>query len=309
MTTFQGIAVVTQTLRTAARDALLSAVPEARVTLDRPEETRSAQDEPRLNIYLVQVGIDPAFRNNDLPTRTDDGKVLSTPQVPVTLRYLFSYFGPTPEAHLMLGAIEVALHESPVLDPELIQRAVDQHERLQGSGLDTQRPPVRIVPAALSLETLSRFWSGFFQTPYTLSTVHDVAPVLLSSKLTRSGALPVRQVVPDAGGGMPPSPPAPPPVQPTIEPSCDGENVLVDVLPAVAAGQQVSLELDAAVAGGTSAVLETPVTQSASQLTFPLPTSPPLPPGDYLASLTVDGVRSSLEYDGERYSGPLVTVP
>jgi len=211
MTTFQGIAVATQSLRFLARQALHASVPEALVTIDRPEEVPAAtKDQPRLNIYLVQVGVDSALRNADLPTRTGNGQLVSQPQLPVTLRYLLSYFGPSPEAHLMLGAIDLVLHESPVLDGALIQQAVEQHERLQGSGLDTQVPPARVVPATLPLETLSRFWGGFFQTPYTLSTVHDVGPVVLASAGTPSASLPTLVPQPKAGGLPPALDPLPP---------------------------------------------------------------------------------------------------
>jgi hypothetical protein len=396
MTTFQGIAVVTQTLRLVVSEALRTTVPEARVTLDRPEESPAAsKDQPRLNIYLVQVGIEPGMRNNDLPTRSTNGSLLATPMVPVTLRYLFSYFGPSAQAHLMLGAIEIALHESPELAPASIVQAVDQHPELplQGSGLDTQKPPVRVVPATLSLETLSRFWSGFFQTPYTLSTVHDVTPVVLSSTLAAAAALPVGKpgvatgrvapaldalapvsyapgtVVPVSGQGVgtgqyvgidgrwsaieaqpggglgfalpdaiaagvrqarlgePPAVgDAPLPIAGAAARTIDirpdiqslefaSEHVHVTVQPAVGPQQTVTLSLNPAssapAATGTSVVLQTSVTAPATELVFPLPPPNPgtrRPAGSYLATITVDGVASELDYSAGQYSRPLVEI-
>jgi hypothetical protein len=204
MTTYQGVAVATQSLRLLAWDALRLTVPGARVTLERPEETSvGSREEPRLNIYLFQVTIDPTMRNSDLPMRAN-GQFASVPTVPVRLRYLFSFFGPTPAAHLMLGTIETAMHAAGGLDAPLIARAEETHRTLQGSGLEQQQPQVRIVPGTVSLEELSRFWSGFFQTPYTLSTVFDLSPVMLSADVTPSEALPVHAPNPRVTGSLPP---------------------------------------------------------------------------------------------------------
>jgi hypothetical protein len=149
----------------------------------RPEENASEQDnELRLNIYLVQVDFEPTMRNNDLPTRDQNGHLVQVPEVPLVLRYLFSYFGPEEKAQEVLGATEIELHSNPFLAPADINAAVEAHGHLQGSGLDVQQPPVRIVPSPMSLEQLSRFWSGFFHSPYTLSTLYDIAPVIMKKE-------------------------------------------------------------------------------------------------------------------------------
>jgi hypothetical protein len=85
----------------------------------------------------------------------------------------------------------------------MIARAIEHHRHLQGSGLELQRPPVRIVTGAISIEELSRFWSGFFQTPYTLSTIYELSPVIVSSDLTPAPVLPVRRPS-VAAGRLPP---------------------------------------------------------------------------------------------------------
>jgi hypothetical protein len=204
MTDYRGVAVATQALSHIAYRAIHAVIDEAEVTVNRPEEQPAAsRDTPRLNIYLIQVGVEGTMRNSDLPTRDANGRLMTVPDVPLTLRYLLSYFGPFETAHVMLGAIEVAFHESPVLEPAAIVESVANHRHLKGSGLDQQRPPVRIIPSTISLEELSRFWSGFFQVPYTLSTVHELSPVILSSQGTPSPALPVRHTGTSAGG-MPP---------------------------------------------------------------------------------------------------------
>jgi hypothetical protein len=204
VTNFAGIAAVTQTLAYLAANAINVGVPEASVTTMRPEAPAAgAADEPRLNIYLVQVAANPVLRSNDLPTRNANGDLISTPQAALDLRYLFSYFGPSTKAQLMLGAIEVAMRERAELDATTVGQALAPYPELHGTGLEFQRPPVRIIPSTTTLEELSRFWSGFFQMPYTLSTMHEASPVMLSSALPTTAALPVQRPAAPAG------PPAP----------------------------------------------------------------------------------------------------
>ena len=111
------------------------------------------------------------------------------------LRYLFSFFGPMASAQIMLGAAEIALREHGVLDAALIGQALAGHPELAGSGLEDQAPPVTVQPSTTTLEEFSRFWSGFFQAPYTLSTLYEASVVLLTSALPGTGpALPVLTV-------------------------------------------------------------------------------------------------------------------
>ena len=238
MTTYKGIAAVTQTLGYLAGAAVLDAVPEARVTLTRPEESPAGSaNEPRLNVYLVQVLPEPTMRSNDLPMRDGQGNLVSVPQAPVNLRYLLSFFGPSEKAHLMLGAVEVVLRARAVLDPTLISQALASHPELADSGLEAQVPPVRIVPSIVSLEDLARFWSGFLQMPYTVSTVYEAMTVVLSSTATTVAALPVRQV----GGAAGAMPPQLDPL-PTVQFSSTGSGTVVPVTGSrLAAGQLVQL--------------------------------------------------------------------
>lgn len=204
MTTYKGIAAVTQTLGYLVGAAARGAVPEVSVTLARPEEPAAgAANDPRLNVYLVQVTPEATMRNNDLPTRAARGNLVAVPQAPVNLRYLLSFFGSSEKAHLMLGAAELVLREHAVLDPTLISQALASHPELQDSELEQQQPPVRIVPSTVSLEDLSRFWSGFLQMPYTVSTVYEAMTVVLTSSQTAAATLPVLRVAGRRGGDSP----------------------------------------------------------------------------------------------------------
>lgn len=205
MTTYQGVAVATQALVYLIGAAARAAVPEVNVTTDPPEQRAAAErDVPRVNVYLVQVSIDPTFRSMDLPTREASGVLVHKPQVPLDLRYLVSFFGPSVRAQLMLGSVEVALHERPYLEPSVIRNATADRPDLADSGLEAQHPPVRVVPVPLALEQLLNFWSGFFQTPYTLSTMFEVSTVLLDSGLAPVEPPPVQTV---GTGVNPPKPP------------------------------------------------------------------------------------------------------
>ncbi len=193
VTTSQGIAVVTQTLSYVVGLAARRAVPEVSVTVEPPEQpAAAAREEPRVNLYLIQVLPDPHLRTSDLPTRSAEGALIARPMIPVNLRYFISFFGPTRSAHLLLGAVAVAFHSNAFLDPVTIEAAVADYPELVGSGLNEQAPPVRVMPGEISLEELSRFWSGFFQTAYTLSVVYEAGPVLLDASV------------------VPPPPPRPP---------------------------------------------------------------------------------------------------
>jgi Pvc16 N-terminal domain len=228
MTTYQGIAVATQTLRQLAWEALHPTVPGANVTLERPEESPAAgRNEPRLNIYLIQVFVEPTMRNNDLPTRVANGAVMNPPSIPLVLRYLFSFFGAPPSSHLMLGAIEAAIHQTPALTPATIARAIEPYPELKGSALESQQPPVQIVMGSVSLDELSRFWSGFFHAPYTLSTVFDLSPVIVTSDLPATPLLPVARPV-ARSGQMPPAldPIAPVTYAPGAPVAVSGERVI-----------------------------------------------------------------------------------
>lgn len=203
MTTYQGVAVVTQCIKYLVESSLRAAVPEALVTTDPPEQpAAAARDAARVNIYLVQVVPDATQRNADLPTRSPSGQLVATPKAAIDLRYLLSFFGNPPQSHLMLGAVEVALREQAYVSAALIAAATADHPELQASGLE-QQAPVRLAPQAISLDELSRFWSGFVQSPYTLSVLYEASTVVLASGSSTAATLPVATAG-VASSGMPP---------------------------------------------------------------------------------------------------------
>ncbi|HXO42399.1 MAG TPA: DUF4255 domain-containing protein [Thermoanaerobaculia bacterium] len=194
MSTWKAVAAVTQTLKRRLEEVIQEHVPEAVVTAQRPEaEPLGAERKAaRINLYLFQVANNPAFRNADLPTRNGDGSLLQRPQVALDLNYLLSFFGDESlTGQLLLGLTASTLHTDPYLGPAEIEAAV-RSTPFGGSGLADQETTVRLAPLVLTLEELTKFWSGFFQVPYTLSLAYQASVVLLDAELTPQASLPVR---------------------------------------------------------------------------------------------------------------------
>jgi hypothetical protein len=200
---YEGVAVVTQALAYVAGGAARVAVPEVTVTMTPPEQRpAAARDEPRLNIYLVQAQPEPTRVGDDLPHRDGAGNLLTRARVSLNLRYLLSFYGPAPKAHLMFGAVELALREQAVLAPATIVDATANQPDLNVFPVGPQSSSVGFSPRSIALEDLSRFWSGFFQVPYTLSSLYDASVVVLESGTTPMVALPVRSYTVGAFPGL-----------------------------------------------------------------------------------------------------------
>lgn len=323
MTTYQGIAATTQTLGYLVSSAVLAAVPEATVTLARPEEPAAGSaNAPRVNIYLVQVLPDPTMRSNDLPTRDEHGNLVAVPMAPVILRYLLSFFGASEKAHLMLGAVEIALRSRAVLDSTIITQALTGYPELQNSGLESQVPPVRFVPSTVTLEELARFWSGFLQMPYTVSTLYEAMTVILTGSDTPTATLPVAKV----GGGAGSLPPQLDPL-PTVQFSASPPTVvpvsgtgLTDQQQVQIGGQWAPLEQDptgayqftlpASVAAGTQTV--TVGTATAGQPTQPIAGTRPqalrIRPEVVQATVTSNGTAVDISIDPALQPGQSVVL-
>ena len=342
MSTYQAIAATTSTLQYLAGGAARLAVPEANVTLDPPEQQPAAsRDEPRLNIYLVQAVPHPAMRSMDLPTRNGAGTLVTAPQVALNLRYLLSFFGPSTKAHLMLGAVEIALREHAVFDAGLIASALAGQPDLQGSRLEEQSPPVQLSPLPMTLEDLARFWSGFFQIPYALSSIYEASVVVIDSALPPAVTLPVRTVNVTVAGAPPQLDPIPgvdyapgalvPVSGPgltagllvevggqwsTLEPT-DGAGLAFRLPASVPAGVLMVHLGVSALGGTTDSVIDTattgvpPAPSAGSGPSAPPPgpapavTPPALIPGSNAQPLVVRPVVSSAQFD---QAGALVTV-
>jgi Pvc16 N-terminal domain len=198
MSNFLAIATVTATLSQVLQTAVGVDVPGAAVSTVRPDSAGSGIPTTGVNLYLYQVAPCASLRNADLPTRSYNGQLVQRPQVALDLHYLLTFYGNEAqlEPQRLLGSVVRTLHARPVLTRQQIQKTLAPEEGpfkdLAGSNLAEGAELVKFSPLPLSLEELSKLWSVFFQTTYTLSIAYQGSVVLIESDDTPQAALPVR---------------------------------------------------------------------------------------------------------------------
>ena len=202
------IAAVTSTIRFVLSQALGGAQPgpvgSAAVTTMRPDQVAVHDDlgEPAkgINVYLHQVTPNHAWNLTDLPTRRADGSLSRRPVAALDLHYLISCFGDDThlDAQRLLGRAVLALAVTPVLTRDLVAAALDQYDGdtatafLADADLADQVELVKLAPAAVTVEEMSRLW-GMLGAPYLLSLAYTATVVLLEADVSPRIALPVRQ--------------------------------------------------------------------------------------------------------------------
>ncbi|GIV60235.1 MAG: hypothetical protein KatS3mg043_1324 [Rhodothermaceae bacterium] len=204
MSNFLAIATATATLQQLLLESLSTDVPGAQATTLRPDNPRlSATGNFGVNIYLYQATPNASWRNNDLPTRGGAGQPVQRPRIALDLYYLLTFYGDEEslQPQRILGSVSRTLHARPVLTRPMIQAAidaavaVDPGHFLAGSNLADDIEQVKFTPIPLSLEELSKLWSVFFQTPYTLSMTYAGTVVLIEAETTPAPVLPVQTPV------------------------------------------------------------------------------------------------------------------
>lgn len=199
------IAAVTSTMRHVLHESLGGAEPGAvggaDVTTLRPSDlaTEAVLDDGAagLNVYLYQVTPNHAWDLHDLPTRHSSGTLARPPLAALDLHYLVTAYGDDsalePQRLLARGAL--ALSATPVFTRPVITAAVVKYGLgdtafLADSDLADQSELVKVSPAPLSLEEVSKLW-GAFSTPYLLSVGYTATVVLLETYAVPHAALPV----------------------------------------------------------------------------------------------------------------------
>ncbi len=191
------IATVTAALREMLQEDATWIVPGSEVTNLRPQEMENRPaDNARINIYLYQIVPNAALRTADLPTRRSDGTLIQPPQSAWDLHYLLSFYGneSTLEAQRLLGSTVDILHAQPFLSRSKISTIISKanNQYLANSNLDEQVESIKFTPLILNLEELSKVWSVFFQTTYSLSVAYQASVILIESRDIARPALPVR---------------------------------------------------------------------------------------------------------------------
>src|SRR5215211_5578478 len=193
MSNYLAVATVTATLRRTLAAAVGSDVSAVDVTTLRPDDAPVRG----VNVYLYQVAPNGAWRNADLPTRRDDGRLVQRPRVALDLQYLLSFYGDEAqfEPQRLLGSVVRTLHARPVLTRQVIRDTVSDPDNafLASSNLADEIELIKFTPGSFSLEELSKLWSVFFQVPYALSVAYQASVVLIEPEVTPQEALPVRE--------------------------------------------------------------------------------------------------------------------
>jgi Fe-S cluster biogenesis protein NfuA len=198
---FLAIATVTETLRQMLDSAIGNTIQGAQATATavRPANTAAGSPaglpNPGVNVFLYQVTPNASWRNMDLPNRRSDGSLSDRPRVALDLHYLLTFYGQEGqlEPQRLLGRVVQVLHSQAFLTRAQIRSAITTVGFLSGSNLADDIEVVKFIPLSLSLEELSKLWSVFFQTAYTLSVAYQGTVVLIEGDESPQEALPVRE--------------------------------------------------------------------------------------------------------------------
>jgi hypothetical protein len=197
MSNYLSIAAVTAALQKIIQENIQIDVPGARATTVRPDNSSSNLLEVGVNIFLYQVTPNPAWRNADLHTRRPKGDLIKHGQAGLDLHYLMTFYGNEQELEpqRLLGSTVRALVDQPVLTPETIRATLASPNLayLADATLEEQVQLVKFIPSTITTEDLSRIWSIFFQTPYSLSLAYQGTAVLIQGNKPGRSPLPVRQ--------------------------------------------------------------------------------------------------------------------
>lgn len=188
------IAAVTMTLQAILGNGIVADpdLTDTTVTILPPDKARGTNNANQLNLFLYQILPNAAWRNMNIPSQVAPGET-GNPPLPLTLHYLVTAFGrdndtALPFGHLLLGRAMSILFDHAVLGPDEIRAATTA--ALPASDLDRQVERVRITLQPMSLEEISKLWSGLV-TQYRLSVGYEVSVALIDSTLPQRTPLPV----------------------------------------------------------------------------------------------------------------------
>lgn len=154
--------------------------------LDRVRNGDGDSSRNQLNLFLYHAEPNGAWRNMDLPRQVRAGET-GCPPLALNLYYILTAYGQSDSelvAHVLLGTAMRILHDHPVLGRADIRNALPPSE------LDAQFERVRITPQPVSLDEVSKLWTGF-QSEYRLSAAYQVSVLLIESLRSPRAPLPV----------------------------------------------------------------------------------------------------------------------
>ncbi len=311
------VAAVTAVLKDLLNDGManhdLSALGNVTVTALPPDRipVTAADEKSQLNLFMFQVAPNLGWRNNGLPSRSPSGERLTNPPLALDLRYLVTAYGKEEfHADALLGYAMQVLHENPVLTRDMINATLKPAlpigvtlppglGLISTSDLAEQVELVKITPAYLGAEEMSRLWSAM-QAKYRPTAVYTLSVILIIADKSRKSALPVLKQGDDGKGPQAQANLVPPyaAIEGYILPKNQVEGMLGDVvtvnghhfagdtgkpLDVTAAVRLVTLRLD------TPIVIPVGVgARTDKSLTFAIPNTPAaLPAGVYAMAVSV----------------------
>jgi hypothetical protein len=191
------IAATTITLQAILQSGILNDpadtdLSDTTVTILPPDKARGTNNANQLNVFLYQILPNAAWRNMNIPTQVASGES-GIPPLALTLHYLVTAFGrdndtTLPYGHHLLGKAMSILYDHALLGRDEIRAATTAS--FPGSDLDKQIERVRITLQPLSLEEISKLWTGLV-TQYRLSVGYEVSVALIDSTQPKKTPLPV----------------------------------------------------------------------------------------------------------------------
>ncbi|MEQ8468922.1 DUF4255 domain-containing protein [Coleofasciculus sp. E1-EBD-02] len=191
------IATVTATLQRIVQTSIQDDISGATVTTLRPNEVGTATPQVGVNVFLYQVQINHAWRQQaEVQARSRRNPGAKRSQTALDLHYMISFYGNDNDLQpqRLMGSVMGGLNDWRTLKKERIERTLHDstYSYLLESDLPDQIQEISLWPLDLSLEDLSKAWSAFFQTTYLLSVAYRARVIMLEGQDTGSRPLPVR---------------------------------------------------------------------------------------------------------------------
>lgn len=289
------IAAVTTTLQAILQQNVMldPDLIDTQVTIVPLDQARGKNTFNQLNLFLYMVVRNAAWVNADMPRQVKPGESAISP-LPLNLYYIVTAFGRDDDAlqpfgHELLGKAMTVLYDHPVLSGDDIRAATNA--TLPRNDLDRQLERVRITSHPLSIDELSKLWTGFAMQ-YRLSAAYEVSVTLLESARATRAPLPVLTRGPKDAGFTSQADTTPPlPTLFTIDPpSHQPSAVLGDVLTLTGVhldGTNVGVRVNHPLLAAPVELAPQPGGTS-TRLNVQIPSPPPvLPAGIYTAEVLV----------------------
>ncbi len=198
MSNYLAIATVTACLQRMLQSSVQLDLDGARVTTVRPNNLGSGTPEKGVNLYMYQVSLNPVWQKNaEVRMRSTRDAGAKKSRTALDLHYILSFYGNETELEpqRLLGSVVKILSDRTTLTRETIYETLadSSYPYLTDSNLGDQSEEICFSPMDLSLEDLSKVWSVFFQTPYSISLVYKATVVMIEGEESAYRALPVRE--------------------------------------------------------------------------------------------------------------------